>query len=173
MLGATLRAMPIEVQHTATEDSPPVGIRILIVSSAYNRWITEPLESGAVDAAERLCDSPAIEIVQSSGALEIPHLVATALDTKRFDAAVALGCIIKGETVHDRLIGAAVIERLVQTAVQSGVPVGVGVLTVENPEQAEARAGGAHGNKGAEAMEAAIASMLAIRSLKNHTPPGA
>jgi 6,7-dimethyl-8-ribityllumazine synthase len=141
--------------------------RVLVVTSRYNGWITDALERGSVEAAERLCPGASVEVVPAPGALELPQLIEAGLATGRFDAAVALGCVIKGETVHDRLIGAAIIESLVEIAVRRDTPVGIGVLTVEDASQAESRAGGAHGNKGAEAAEAALASLAASVAIRS------
>lgn len=153
------------IRHKWQEGLQLDGVRALIVTSSYNRWVTEKLECGAIEAAGRLCREPLIECAEAAGALELPHLVSAGINTGRFDVAIALGCIIKGETIHDRLIGRAVIESLVATAVKATVPIGIGVLTVDSAEQAESRAGGALGNKGSESMEAALRSLHAARSL--------
>ncbi len=144
-----------------------VGFSVAIVVSAYNRWVTERLEAGAVEALERLTGGAGrAAVVEVSGSLEIPTVAAEAAMSGAFDAVVTLGCVIKGETEHDRFIAQAIIESLTETSVASGVPIGIGVLTVNNADQAEARAGGALGNKGAEAMEAALASAGALGALR-------
>lgn len=145
------------------------AIRIAIVFSAYNRWITEPMVRGAEEALARAASSGGFsavpELFEAPGAFELPVLAGAAARTGRFDAVVCIGCIIKGETKHDEVIGIAVANAIQSVACGAGVPIGFGVLTVDTPEQAEARAGGAMGNKGAEAMDAALAALRAIRSM--------
>ncbi len=82
-----------------------------------------------------------------------------------FDAVAVLGCIIKGETEHDRFIAQAICESIADLSAHSGVPIGLGVLTVNTAEQALARAGGEQGNKGAEALAAALETLTTIRSI--------
>ena len=81
------------------------------------------------------------------------------------NSAVAIGCIVRGETAHDRHLGLAVTQELLRISVARGKPVGLAVLTVESMDQARARAGGALGNKGAEAMRAAVATACARREV--------
>jgi 6,7-dimethyl-8-ribityllumazine synthase len=91
-------------------------------------------------------------------------MVAQALAARGdIDAVVALGCVLTGETSHDRYICDAVAHGLMQVALRHGTPVTFGVLTCVTIEQARARSGGTKGNKGAEAMDAAIDAALAIR----------
>ena len=138
-----------------------------MVVRRYNGWVTGKLEEGALGALERLSGGRGEAVVVGvSGSLEVPALVAEAASGGGFDAVVALGCVIKGETEHDRHIGAAIIGNLVEIGSASGVPIGVGILTVNDAAQAEARAGGNLGNKGAEAMEAALASAAGIGELR-------
>jgi 6,7-dimethyl-8-ribityllumazine synthase len=85
-------------------------------------------------------------------------LVDAVLGRADVDLAIAIGCIVRGETSHDRVLGQAVTSELARTSVARGKPVGLAVLTVDSLEQARARAGGALGNKGEEAMRAAIAT---------------
>lgn len=132
-------------------------IRVAIVVSRYNNEITDRLRDGAVEELARRCaDRGRAEIVQAPGAFELPYLASVAARSGRFDAIVALGCIVKGETIHDRVLADAVTREMSRLAVDSGLPVGLGVLTVDTTEQARARAGGSLGNKGAEAMTAAL-----------------
>ena len=89
-----------------------------------------------------------------------------AADSGRFAGVVALGCIIKGETRHDEYLAHAVTQGLANISLVTGVPVGLGVLTVNNAHQARDRAGGRMGNKGAECMEALLNSIVQIGKLK-------
>jgi 6,7-dimethyl-8-ribityllumazine synthase len=83
-----------------------------------------------------------------------------------YDAIVCLGCIIKGETSHDQYLAEAVAHGLTRISIDHGMPVAFGVLTVDSVEQARERAGGKHGNKGAEAMTAAIEAAKACENLE-------
>ena len=138
------------------------GLRVAIVVSAYHRDITEAMELAATAEFLRL-GGQASDIVrlQAPGAFEIPLLIDTALARAGIAAAVAIGCIVRGETRHDRHLGQAVTSELARISVTRGKPVGLAVLTVENLKQARARAGGEVGNKGAEAMTAALACVRA------------
>lgn len=137
--------------------------------SRYNRWITDRLEEGARQEHARLAGGAgALAILEAPGSFELPVIALAAARSGRFDAVVCLGCIIKGETTHDRHIAAAVAQGIAQVSIETGIPVAFGVLTVESAEQAEARAGGAMGNKGAEAMAAALATAHVIASLRCH-----
>jgi 6,7-dimethyl-8-ribityllumazine synthase len=149
---------------------------ICVVVSRYNATVTDRLLEGAVRAfGERIqgVDGAMVEVVGAPGAFELPALclaAARAEDARgraRFDAVVALGCLIKGETIHDRVIADAVAQGLVNVTIVTGVPVTFGVLTVNTPEQALARAGGEEGNKGADAMHAALDAVEAVWGLEN------
>lgn len=145
--------------------------RVAIVVSRYNRWITDRLEAGAIAEHARLTGgegSPRCEVavVEAPGSFELPVIARALAKSGRFDAVVCLGCIVRGETSHDRHIAAAVAHGVAQVSVETGTPVAFGVLTVENAEQAEARAGGVMGNKGAEAMAAALATAGVIASVR-------
>ena len=87
----------------------------------------------------------------------------------RFDAVIALGCVITGETTHDQYINSAVSAALASMTVSTGVPIAFGVLTCQTMEQALARAGGAKGNKGAEAMTAAVAAACTCERLQRES----
>lgn len=158
-------------ESTNIEAAPPEGpIEVAIVVSRYNQWITDRLRDGAIEALDRLAGprGRATEI-EAPGAYELPALARAARDSGRFDAIVCLGCLIRGETEHDRHIARSVAHALHDVATNAGagpaMPVAFGVITAGNADQAEARAGGTKGNKGAEAMEAALAALGAMRSL--------
>lgn len=159
--------MTADVTHL--DDSEPAGpLAVALVVSRYNAWVTDHLRDGAVDALRRLEPGSSAVVAPVAGSLELPAVAAEAAMSGDYDAVVALGCVIRGETEHDRFISQAIIASLTQAGVASGVPVGVGVLTVNDPEQARDRAGGKLGNKGAEAMEAAITSVRVMRRLRGH-----
>lgn len=165
-LSPTLAPVP-----TKRPKPPPVAIAI----SRYSASVTEPMLQGAIGVYTRAGgDEKDLLILDAPGSFELPVLIAAALHTKKIAAAVALGCIIKGETRHDRVLGNAVTHALCDLSVRTLKPVGLGVLTVENAEQALARAGGDKGNKGAEAMEAVLMTLgsLAVARGKRSFVPG-
>jgi 6,7-dimethyl-8-ribityllumazine synthase len=144
------------------------SVRVCAVVSRYNATVTERLLEGAARAfAERFegVEGAELEVVHAPGAFELPAVCMTAARAG-FDAVVALGCLIRGETIHDRVIADAVAQGLVNVTIVTGVPVTFGVLTVNTAEQALARAGGAEGNKGADAMHAALDVVAAARALE-------
>ncbi len=141
-------------------------LRVAIVVSRYNAFITDRLLEGARDEFVELGGrASALTVLHAPGSFELPQIASAAAHSGGFDAVVALGCLIKGETRHDEYIAQAVALGLTQASVGSGVAVSFGVLTVDTQAQAEDRAGGSHGNKGAEAMRAAVQTAHAIRSL--------
>ncbi len=146
----------------------PARLRIGVVVSAYNTWITSALRDAALAELERSGGAQAEAIVvDAPGTFELPALAAELAATGHVHPIVALGCVIRGETTHYDHIARAAIDQLCRIACETGVPVGLGVLTVQSAEQAEARAGGPHGNKGAEAMEAALRSVGALGGIRH------
>lgn len=143
---------PKPARATALAPAP-----VAIIVSRYNDSITSVLLQGAIDEFARRGGAESdLEVFEAPGAYELPVLSRAAVLTGRFSGAVALGCLIRGETRHDRYIADAVAHGLMEVSVRTGVPVAFGVLTVENPGQARDRAGGKKGNKGAEAMAALL-----------------
>lgn len=141
---------------------PPIAI----IVSRYNTSITDPLLIGAVEAYERAGgDSDSLTILHAPGAYELPMLALAAAESGRFAGVVCLGCVIKGQTKHDRYINQAVARGLMDVSLHARLPVAFGVLTVENAKQARDRAGGSRGNKGAEAMRACLDSLEALAQL--------
>lgn len=139
---------------------------IAIIVSRYNTSITDPLLIGAVEAYERSGgDSDSLVILHAPGAYELPMLALAAAESGRFAGVVCLGCVIKGQTKHDRYINQAVARGLMDVSLHARLPVAFGVLTVENAKQARDRAGGSRGNKGAEAMRACLDSIDALARL--------
>jgi 6,7-dimethyl-8-ribityllumazine synthase len=147
------------------------GMRVAIAASAYHADVTSSMVRAAREEFARLGGDPSgMRLVEAAGAFELPLLVDALLARPDVDGAVAIGCVVRGETVHDRHLGQAVTQELLSIAVRRGRPVGLAVLTVEDVAQAHARAGGALGNKGSEAMLAAVATCNAAASL---APAGA
>lgn len=137
-----------------------------IVVSRYNASITDPMRRGAEEAyAEAGGETDRLCVIDAAGTFELPALAGKAARGGLVAGVVALGCVIRGETEHDRHIATAVATALAQLGAETGLPVSFGVLTVESAEQARARAGGDKGNKGAEAMRATLASIAACAAL--------
>ena len=133
------------------------GLHFAIVVSRFNNVITERLLSGSLEALEKSGVTKAdIEIVEVPGAFELP-LVSKKLASKaKYDALIAIGCVIRGETSHYDYVCSETARGLQLAQMDTGVPIIFCVLTCETQEQAMARAGGDHGNKGFDSGLAAI-----------------
>jgi len=143
------------------------SLRIVIVTSTYHSELTGALERGAVKAFHDAGGEPSrLRIVKAPGAFELVAISRAAAVRGDVDAVVALGCVLTGETSHDRHICDAVAHGLARISVEFGKPAAFGVLTCQTLGQAQARAGGAKGNKGEEAMRAAIGAAQAIKELQ-------
>ncbi|MGI9490712.1 MAG: 6,7-dimethyl-8-ribityllumazine synthase [Geminicoccaceae bacterium] len=141
----------------------PAGLRphILIVEARYYQEIGEMLLTGAERA---LRDAGAtFDRINVPGALEIPAAIKIALEAGRYDAYVALGCVIEGETWHDRIVGGESARGLMDLALYQGALIGNGILTVHNEAQARKRADPEGKAKGGDAARAAL-SLLEIKS---------
>lgn len=142
------------------------GMRVALVSSRFNAFIVDHLESGAVDALVRHgAKDEDIDLVRVSGAYELPLVVDKVARTGNYDAVIALGCLIRGGTAHYELIASEVTKGIAQVSIASGVPVAFGVLTCDTLEQAIERAGTKAGNKGVEAALAAIETVSLLRDV--------
>jgi len=140
------------------------GMRIGLIVSRFNEDITEALLAGAEQA---LLDHGAVQsdlhIVHVPGALEIGTLAARMADSGRFDALVCLGCVIRGDTAHFDHVCRIAMDMIADVAMRGDIGIGNGVLTVDTYTQAEARIGGAHGHKGAEAALTAVEIAMLLR----------
>ena len=133
------------------------GHRFGIVVSRFNAFITERLLQSAIDALRRTgAKDKDILIVRVPGSFEIPSAARTLAETKKYDAIICLGCLLRGDTAHYDVIVNEVTRGIGQSAQETGVPHAFGVLTCENLEQAIDRAGLKMGNKGFEAALAAV-----------------
>jgi 6,7-dimethyl-8-ribityllumazine synthase len=131
--------------------------RLAVVASRFNEPITSKLLDGALDALKRHGAAPDdIDVVWVPGAWELPLAVRRLLATDRYDALVAVGAVIRGETPHFDYVAGAAARGIADASVEFDRPIGFGVLTCDTMEQAEARAGGSHGNKGWDAALAAL-----------------
>ncbi len=143
------------------------GLRLAIVVSRFNSFITERLLTGALDTLLRAgADDRRIEVVRVPGSFEIPVTAKALAQSGRFDAIITLGCIIRGETQHFDYISAEVTRGIQLAALETGVPMAFGVLTTDTLEQAVDRAGAKSGNKGAEVALAAIEMANLLRSTR-------
>jgi 6,7-dimethyl-8-ribityllumazine synthase len=132
-------------------------LRVAIVAARFNEFVVERLVTGAVDALVRHGASEKnLELVRVPGAFDMPLVVRRLALSKRYDLIVALGAVIKGETAHFDFVAGECASGVSRAALESGVPVGFGVLTCDSLEQAVERAGGKAGNKGADAALAAL-----------------
>ncbi|MDA1008459.1 MAG: 6,7-dimethyl-8-ribityllumazine synthase [Planctomycetota bacterium] len=144
-------------------------VRVAIVVARYHRAIVDALHAGA---SEHFFHCGGVQcnltVVEAPGAFELPLLAQSCAQAKDIDAVVCLGCVLTGETSHDRYICDAVAHGILKVSLASGKPVAFGVLTCQTEAQARARAGGDHGNKGIEAMQAALASLQSIKVFKRN-----
>jgi 6,7-dimethyl-8-ribityllumazine synthase len=140
--------------------------RVVLCASRFNEAVTSRLVEGARDAlAADGFPRDVQDVVWVAGAWELPLAVQQGLGTGKYALAVVLGAIVRGETPHFDVLAAEVTRGLGQVALEQGRPVGFGVLTCDTLEQALARAGGTHGNKGAEAASAALQSLRVLSQL--------
>lgn len=133
------------------------GRRIAVVASRFNENVTRALVDGAMDALVRHGVSfDDVDVVWVPGAWELPLAVRRAMATERYDAIVALGAVIRGDTPHFDYVAGEASRGLSEASRDAEVPVGFGLLTCDNMEQALERCGGAHGNKGWDAAVAVL-----------------
>jgi 6,7-dimethyl-8-ribityllumazine synthase len=145
------------MQERTGSPRPVPAARYAIVASRWNPRIVEALVAGALKAfREHGVADDAIDVVRVPGALEIPLAAARLAAEGRHAAIVALGCVVRGETRHYEHVADGCASGLARIALDFRVPVLNGVLAVENHADAEARAGGAHGNKGEDVALAAL-----------------
>ena len=142
-------------------------LRLAIVASRYNDNIVAALIEGARSAwRARGGADLALRLERVPGAFELPLAARALAQSGRFDAVVALGCVIRGETAHFDYIAAACANGLQRATLDTGVPISFGVLTVNTLGQALERAAANSSNKGAEALETALAMATLLRRLK-------
>ena len=171
---STIASAPNRMKDTSTRDAAKLteeairkhavagnlnagGLRFGIVVSRFNEFITDRLLRSGYDGLIRSgAKERDIEIVRVPGSFEIPSAARTLAESKKYDAIICLGCLIRGDTAHYDVIVNEVTRGIGQSAQETGVPHAFGVLTCENLEQAIDRAGLKMGNKGFEAALAAV-----------------
>ena len=133
------------------------GRRVAIAASRFNRLVTDLLLAGALEALRRHgVAEDDVDVAWVPGAFEIPLVAKRLATTGRYDALICLGAVVRGETAHFELVAGEAARGVATVARETGVPAIFEVLATETLEQAEARAGGAHGNKGWDAANAAL-----------------
>ena len=133
------------------------GLNLAIVVARFNHLICTKLLEGALEQLERRgADPDAIHVAWVPGAFEIPQAARALATTGRYDAVITLGVVIRGGTPHFDYVCEGVTDGVREVMRDTGVPVAFGVLTCDDVDQALARAGGAHGNKGADVALAAV-----------------
>jgi 6,7-dimethyl-8-ribityllumazine synthase len=166
-------------EHAAGELAVPAGVRIFggppngsrrsvgIAVSRYNGQITSLLLEGALSELAGAGVAPeAIEVMPVPGAFELPLAAMALAKSRRYSCVVVLGCVIRGETPHFEYVSAEAASGVQVAGLETGVPVSFGVLTCDTLEQAQARAGGEHGNKGAEAARSALEMVESLAQLR-------
>src|SRR5512139_245631 len=133
------------------------GLRVCIVVARWNEFVTRKLLEGAESClGERGVAKDDVTVTWVPGAFEVPTAANWAARSGKFDAVVCIGAVIRGDTAHFEYVAGGATEGIARIALETGVPVIFGVLTVDNVEQAMSRAGGRDGHKGEEAAQAAI-----------------
>lgn len=141
------------------------GLKMVVLVARFNQFVTDRLLQGALELYTQHGGDPAdTQVVIVPGAYEMPLAAQRVAASGRYDAIVALAAVVRGETPHFEYVSGAAAQGLSRVSLDSGVPIGFGVLTTDTMEQAIDRAGAKAGNKGAEAMRTAIemANLLKI-----------
>ena len=155
------------------EGSPraPREVRVAVLVSRYNEVVTTRLLDGARQCLrEKGVPDARVDVIWVPGAFELGVVAEAAAASGRYAALVALGCVIRGETPHFDYVAGEATRGLGNAALAHRLPIGFGVLTTENLEQALARAGGAAGNKGYEAAAAALTTADVLAQLTRAAP---
>jgi 6,7-dimethyl-8-ribityllumazine synthase len=141
--------------------------KVAVAIARFNSFINESLLDGAIDALKRIgqVKNENITIVRAPGAYELPLVARRLAESKKFDAIVALGTVIRGGTAHFEYVAGEASSGLGKVAMDAEIPVAFGVLTTENIEQAIERAGTKAGNKGAEAALTALEMVNLIQQI--------
>ncbi|MBP9128399.1 MAG: 6,7-dimethyl-8-ribityllumazine synthase [Elusimicrobia bacterium] len=155
--------MKIRSKRVSTNNLNGRGRRFAVVVARFNAPITEVLREACVSTLT--AHGAGVRVVSVPGAFELPLAAQRLAQSKKYDAVIALGCVIRGETPHDRYISMETARGLGQVALTTGVPVLFGVLTPLNERQARARAGRGPNNKGAEAALAALEMAALMETL--------
>lgn len=144
------------------------GLKVGLAVSRFNSFISERLLEGAIDALKRHgADESDLDVVRVPGAFELPMVTKKMVESKKYDAVICLGAVIRGATPHFDYVSAEVSKGIASVSLDAGVPVAFGVLTTDNIEQAVERAGSKSGNKGFEAAVTIIEMVNLFRSMED------
>jgi 6,7-dimethyl-8-ribityllumazine synthase len=147
------------------------GLRLAVVVSRFNEIVTEPLLAAARATAKDLgVADEALDVVRVPGAFELPQAARRLAGSGGYDAIVCVGAVVRGETPHFDYVCSEAARGATLVAQEFNLPVAFGVLTCDTMEQARARSGGSAGNKGDEAMRAAIEMANLFRVLRTGAP---
>ena len=143
------------------------SLRICVIDTSWNDFIVSRLTEGALSTLKKhgVADDD-ITHVTVAGAFEVPIAAKTAAETGRYDAIVALGCVIRGATAHFDFVAGEAAKGIAKVGLDTGVPVIFGILTTDTNEQAMDRAGVKLGNKGAEAASVAVETARTLQAIK-------
>lgn len=145
------------------------GFRYAIVASRWNDFLTARLIEGALDALERLgANENSVEIFRVPGGFEIPMITRKVAQSKKFDAVICLGAILRGQTPHFDFVAGEATSGIARVAAETGIPVLYGIITADTLEQAIDRAGVKAGNKGFEAAQAAVEMVNLYKSIETN-----
>jgi len=149
-------------------ESDATGLRFAVLAATWNEHIVARLVVAALDVLRHRGAADAdVEVRWVTGSFELPVAAKWAAESGRFDAVLAYGCVIKGETEHFRLVADAAAQGLMRVALDTGVPVLNGVLAAYDAEQASARSGGEMGSTGAQVALAGVAMARHRRALRS------
>lgn len=152
------------VDGTVTAGDARFGLLV----SRFNALVGDRLLDGAVDTLRRHGAAPErLRVVRVPGAFELPVVAQTLAESGQYEGLVALGAVIRGETPHFDLVASACVQGLAQVSLKTGLPVALGVLTVDSLAQALERAGGKAGNKGSEAALSVLEMVDLLRRLRH------
>jgi len=152
--------------RTIVGEASARGLRFGIVAGQFNEFIVDKLVEAAINTLlKHGADSGDIVVVRVPGAFEIPVVAKRMASARRFDALIALGCVIRGATPHFEYVAGQAASGIAAVSLEHDLPIGFGLLTVETIEQAIERAGTKAGNKGVDAALAAIETATVLRQL--------
>lgn len=142
------------------------GLTFALIVSRFNRFVTDKLMEGAVDSFARHGGNTGdLDVIWVPGAFEMPLAARRLAQSGRYDGLVALGAVIRGATPHFEYLCSAASSGLAGVSVETGVPVGFGLLTTDTMEQAIERAGSKAGNKGGDAMLSAVEMVNLLKAI--------
>lgn len=142
------------------------GYKIALIASRFNDFMVNSLIGGAVDYLVRHgANKEDLTIIRVPGAFEMPIVAKKVADSKKYDGIIALGAVIRGATPHFDFVASETTKGLAHVSLEYGIPVGFGLLTTDNMEQAIERSGSKAGNKGVEAASALLETLQVLKQL--------